>query len=216
MNSYDHYKISPEQIILIYKALKDTIQFKLSLRQIKCLLKRITRFCINQNYETDGFKKIPVIYVLISYIIPQLKIGENSLEELLKYFDSIMKYNNLNELKDFISSEVKIETIYEKGEGDNEMGKVNYIRKGKVFLRTKMKEENLPQVLLQTYFWIRMSCRLENDCPCGENLLLAGPTSYKEYILNKWLKLSFQNEILIDTIFLSRNTETENLIGLLH
>ena len=96
MNSYDHYKISPEQIILIYKALKDTIQFKLSLRQIKCLLKRITRFCINQNYETDGFKKIPVIYVLISYIIPQLKIGENSLEELLKYFDSIMKYNNLN------------------------------------------------------------------------------------------------------------------------
>ena len=60
--SYDQYKISPEQIKQIVKALKDTIQFKLSLRQIKCLLQRITRFCKNeQNIETEVFKRIPVI-----------------------------------------------------------------------------------------------------------------------------------------------------------
>ena len=164
---------------------------------------------MNKILKQKYSKEFQLFNVLISYIIPQLKIGENSLEELLKYFDSIMKYNNLNELEEFISSEVKIESTL-----DNNEEIVNYIKKGKVFLKTKIKEENLPQVLLQTYFWIRMSCRLENDYPSEENLLLAGPTSYKEYILNKWLKPSFQSEILIDTIFLTRNTETaENLIG---
>ena len=71
----DQYKISPVEIQQIVDVLKDLVQFKLSLRQIKCLLERITRFCLEDNYDTSGLKKIPVIYIVISYIIPQLKIG---------------------------------------------------------------------------------------------------------------------------------------------
>jgi hypothetical protein len=73
-NSFKIDKISSEQIKQLGKILED-IQFKLSLRQIKCLLDRITRFCLDENINVGGFKKIPVIYVIISYIIPQLKIG---------------------------------------------------------------------------------------------------------------------------------------------
>ena len=79
-------------------------------------------------------------------------------------------------------------------------------------IETKMNEENMPQVLLQTYFWIRMSCSLKNESPSEENLLLAGPTSYKEYLLNEWLRLKVQKEN-IDTFYLTKHTETENLIG---
>ena len=205
----DQYKISPEEIQQIVDVLKDLVQFKLSLRQIKCLLERITRFCLEDNYDTSGLKKIPVIYIVISYIIPQLKIG-NKLNKLLENFNSIMKYNNLEELKEFIISKVEIESTYIKIGERNELK--NFIKKGKIFLETLMKEEYLPQVTLQTYFWIRMSCSLKSESPSEENILLAGITSYKEFILNEWLSLKAQKEYDIDTYFLTKNTETENLI----
>jgi midasin (ATPase involved in ribosome maturation) len=112
-DKFDHYKISPEQIEQIDDALKTIVQFRLSLRQIKCLLNRINRFCLKENYETNGLKKIPVIYVIISYIIPQLKIGRK-LEELLEKFVSIMKYEKLDEILDFFKSKVEFESIYIK------------------------------------------------------------------------------------------------------
>ena len=78
---------------------------------------------------------------------------------------------------------------------------------------TDINENIFPQVVLETYFWIRMSCYLKNESPSPENILLAGTTSYKEYLLNKWLSLKIQKEQSIDTVFLTKNTETENLIG---
>ena len=206
-DSIDYYKISPYQIQKIHETLTNIAQFNLSLRQIKCLFERITRFCLEDNYETSGFKKIPVIYVIISYILPQLKIGEKTLFNLLKEFNSIMGYNNIEEIMNFINSKVEFEQTY-----INANEKKKFIKKGKIFLETKMNEENMPQVLLQTYFWIRMSCSLKNEVPSEENLLLAGPTSYKEYLLNEWLRLKVQKEN-IDTFYLTKHTETENLIG---
>ena len=211
-DSYDDFRISADQIKQIVEALRNVIQFKLSLRQIKCLLERITRFSLEKNSYSPELKRIPVIYILISYIIPQLKIGGKSLEELLIQFDKIMKYDKINEIKEFISSEVKIETI--PIEYENKSDKINFIKKGKIYLKTKLKQENLPQVVLQVYFWIRMSCNLESDNPSEENLLLAGPTSYKEFILNKWLNLNNNDkEMDIDRIFMTKNTDIENLIG---
>ena len=90
-------KISPRQIKELDNALKEILQFKLSLRQIKILFERITRFCIDENYEIGEFKKIPVIYIIISYIIPQLRIGKKKLKEFLIKLDEIMKYKNYKE-----------------------------------------------------------------------------------------------------------------------
>ena len=75
-NSFEKDKFSTEQIKKIDKYLKTEIQFNLSLRQIKYLLERIVRLCIEENYDAGGFAKIPAIYVIISYIISQLKIGK--------------------------------------------------------------------------------------------------------------------------------------------
>ena len=138
-NSFDQYKISPDQIKQIDEALYSIIQFKLSLRKIKCLLGRISRFCLEENKEINGLKKIPVIYVLISYVIPQLKIGRK-LKELLERFDSIMQYNNLNELIEFIQSKVEFESTHIKN-GEKEEKKT-FIKKGKIYLETKMNEKN--------------------------------------------------------------------------
>ena len=208
-DSYNPFKISSLQIKEINRALKDLVQFKLSLRQIKCLLERIKRFCLEDNYQTNGLIRIPVIYIVISYIIPQLKIGVKT-NELLKSFNSIMRYNKLNEILGFISSKVEIEsTMLKVLENEEEK---NFIKKGKIYLETRMKKDYLPQVALQIYFWIRMSCSLKDESPSEENLLLAGTTCYKEFLLNEWLNLSFQKNI-IDTLFLTKNTEIENLIG---
>ena len=57
-----------------------------------------------------------MIYILISYIIPQIKIGRK-LEELLAKFDSIMKYNNTGELLEFIKSKVEFESLMIKDSG---------------------------------------------------------------------------------------------------
>ena len=194
---YDAYKISTIQIQQIDEALREIVQFNLSLRQIKCLLERITRFCLEENYDTCGLKRIPVIYVIISYIIPQLIIGPEKLEELLSKLVSIMKYKNdegneTKEITEFISSKVEFESInIKKGETPEEKG---FIKKGKIYLETGMKENFLPQVALQTYFWIRMSCSIKSELPSDENILLAGTTSYKDFLLNEWLTLTLKFE----------------------
>ena len=209
-NSFEIDKISSEQIKKIIKILED-IQFKLSLRQIKCLLDRITRFCLDENFNVGGFKKIPVIYVIISYIIPQLKIGKKKLKEFLEKLDEIMKYNNAKELMEFISSKVEFETTFIKLGGKKEEQK--FIKKGNIYLNTNINENKFPQVAKQAYFWLRMSCSLKDESPSSENILLAGTTSYKEYLLKEWLSIKIQKDIAIDTFSLTRNTEIENLIG---
>ena len=179
-NSFEKDKISANQIRKLDEILKQNIQFKLSLRQIKCLLERIIRFCLEENYNVGGFKKIPVIYIIISYIIPQLKIGRKKLREFLEKLDEIMKYNNLEELLEFISSKVEFEQTYIKNRDKGE--EKRFIKKGNIFLITNMNENIFPQVTLQTYFWIRMSCSLKSESPSSENILLAGTTSYKEFL----------------------------------
>jgi hypothetical protein len=66
---------------------------------------------------------------------------------------------------------------------------------------------------LQTYFWKRISCGLKTESSSVENILLVGPTSYKENLLNEWLSMTIQKEEVIDTYFLTKNTEADNLIG---
>ena len=210
-DSFKPDKISAEQIKQIDEVLKDINQFKLSLRQIKCLFERICRFCIDENYDIGGFKKIPVIYVIISYIIPQLKIGKEKLKELLENLDKIMKYNNFKELMEFIGSKIEFIPTYIKINDKQEQK--TFIKKGNIYLLTNMNQNSFPQVVLQTFFWIRMSCSLTNENPSTENLLLAGTTCYKEYLLNEWLSIKIQKEKSIDTFYLTKNTETENLIG---
>ena len=211
-NSFELDKISSEQIKQIVEDLKEDIQFNLSLRQIKCLLERITRFCIEENYNVGGFNKIPVIYVIISYIIPQLKIGKKKIKEFLEKLDKTMKYNKFDELMQFIGSKVELEpTIIKINDKEEEK---RFIKKGNIYLVTNMNENIFPQVALQTFFWIRMSCSLKNESPSAENILLAGTTSYKEYLLNEWLSLKVQKDKTIDTLYLTKNTETDNLIGI--
>ena len=211
-NSFEKDKISVKQIIELDKYLNEDLQFKLSLRQIKCLLERIIRFCVEENYMFGGFIKIPVIYVIISYIIPQLKIWENS-KELIEKLDKIMKYENLSELMEFIGSKVEFEST--KLKIRDKLEEKRFVKKGKICLVTNMSEDienTFPQVALQTFFWIRMSCFLKSETPGPENLLLIGATSYKEYLLNEWLSLKVQKD-KIDSYYLTKNTETENLIG---
>ena len=196
--SKKNYLISIEQIKEICNVLSDTIQEKFSLRQIKCLLERIKRFTI----ESVG-GKIEVIYIIICYIIPQFNIEKENALLLLEKFNKIMKYNNLEELKQFLCSEVR---IYDEIDG-----KGKFIKKGKISLTTSLELEELPQVCLQVYFWIRMSCNYDNDSPSEENLLLIGNTSYKEYILNKWLKSKSRK---CETYYLTKNTEVQDLIGI--
>ena len=142
--------ISVKQIIEIVESLTKTINFKLTFRQIKCLLDRINRFCINENSinKEKGFEKIPVIYIVISYIIPQINVGLDSTEKSLKKLDEKLDYINLQELKDFISSEVTIESVHHNDKEEDE----KVIKKGKLCLKTSLKKGNLPQVILQTYF----------------------------------------------------------------
>ena len=105
---------------------------KISLRQIKCLLNRIQRFCketiitkcegLNEN---EYFKQIPVIYIIISYIIPQLIIGKEKINRLLKELNTIMKYGNENELIEFMKSNVEFKKSKQ----------YTFITKGKIFLQ---------------------------------------------------------------------------------
>ena len=84
-DSYKIDKISAKQIKEIDNCLKEELQFEFSLRQIKCLFERIIRFCTEKNYQIEEEENqlitIPVIYVIISYIIPQINALEQKMNE---------------------------------------------------------------------------------------------------------------------------------------
>ena len=52
-DSFDQYKISPEQKKQIVEALNSIVQYKLSLRRIKCLLGRIKRFHLEEDHSIN-------------------------------------------------------------------------------------------------------------------------------------------------------------------
>ena len=207
-------KISVNQTIEMVTFLS-TKNIKLSLRQIKCLFDRIKRFCIRENIynnEIEKMKKIPVIYVVISYIIPQLNssMEMNIIKDILEKMDKIFFYNNIAELIDFVTSKVEILNAKISKDSIDDF----IIKKGKLCLRTELTKKELPQAILQTYFWIRMSCSLYSENPTNENILLNGETSYKEFILNLWLETTDNNKKnKCDTYYLTQNTETQDLIG---
>ena len=215
-DEYEHNKISVNQTIEIVKFLSSK-NIKLSLRQIKCLFDRIKRFCVRENVynnEIEKMKKIPVIYVVISYIIPQLNLSTDMgiIKDILEKLDKIFIYNNIAELIDFLSS--KVEILNAKVSKDS-IDKF-IIKKGKLCLYTELTKKELPQAILQTYFWIRMSCSLYSENPTNENILLNGGTSYKEFILNLWLETTDNNKKnKCQTYYLTQNTETQDLIGTL-
>ena len=213
-DEHEHNKISVNQTIEMVKFLS-TKNVKLSLRQIKCLFDRIKRFCVIENVynnEIEKMKKIPVIYVIISYIIPQLNSNSSMdlIKDILKQLDKIFIYNNITELLDFVSSKVEILNAKVSKDSTDEF----IIKKGKLCLRTELTKKELPQAILQTYFWIRMSCSLYSENPINENILLNGGTSYKEFILNLWLETTDNNKKnKCEIYYLTQNTETQDLIG---
>ena len=226
-NDPDKYKISAKQIKAIFEDIYNITQEKFYLRQIKCLLERIQRFYnadVFTEQEEKDFEdlkikkdkgeyklKIPVIYIIISYIFPQLRFYRDVKDQLLEKINEKLKYNNLSELIDFINSEVKIE----KYEGyENKF--LNVIRKGKIYLKINdnFNGEYLPQIMKETFFWIRMTCNARNDAPQDENILLSGLTSYKTYLLYKWLDSCYDNyKGIYDTFYLTQKSETQDLLG---
>ena len=199
----DIYKISVEQIIKIFEIVNKVYKVKLSLREIKCLLERVKRF-------TSGIKqeeKIEIIYIVLSFIIPRFpnnnkEVLDQFLNEILtiyNYKNDEEKNNKLEELSNFINSEVS--TIFENEE--------KYIIKGKIKLKVKL-DKNLPQNEMQAYFWIRMTCQYMSGMPSNENLLLIGRTGFKEYILKEWLSPIYKD---YEIYYLTKNTEVENLMG---
>ena len=93
-----------------------------------------------------------------------------------------MKYKDFNKLKKFVNSNVR---FYNKDE--------NIIEKGHIKLKIgnkieAEKLENLPEIIKQIFFIIRMSCNINSDEPSEENLTLIGPTGFKEFIIKKWLE----------------------------
>jgi len=188
----NNHKISVDQLIKIFEALKEVTQVSFSIRQIKCLLYRLTRF------KTT----IEFVYIIIGYILPQFNISEELILLFLEKINEIMEYGNLDKLKSFVESEV---IMVNKG--------INkYIKKGDIELNINFDCSNYPQAALQSLFWIRMSCNEFSSNPSDENLLLIGPTSYKETIIKDWLKSigKYNNS---QTYFVTKNTEVQNLIG---
>ena len=184
------YKISTEQIIKIFESVKEITNINFSIRQIKCLLQRMARF-----------NNLEFVYIIIGYILPQLNIKEDLIIKLLQKIDEIMEYNNLQKLINFVKSEVTM--IYKENNK-------RYIKKDDIELSIDFNCSNYPQASLQTLFWIRMSCSYINSIPSDENLLLIGPTSYKETIIKDWLNSIDKNP---ETYYLTKNTEVQNLIG---
>ncbi|ORY29839.1 hypothetical protein LY90DRAFT_512768 [Neocallimastix californiae] len=199
--------ISPLDICDIVEVMKTVAQQNFTLRQIKSLLNRIERFCTGEltdkEISSEEYRKIHVAYVIISFIIPSLTIGPERIEQLVKRIGEITVKDS-NELLEFIRSDVSIVT-----RGTNK----NFVKKGKIILCTSLKIGAYPPTMLQSYFWIRMSCSLYSDTPSQETLLLEGPTSYKSYLLEKWLELS-TGKYSYEEHFVTKSTETQDLIGL--
>ncbi|OUM69791.1 hypothetical protein PIROE2DRAFT_57210 [Piromyces sp. E2] len=207
-NEYQECKeyITPDNICDIVKLMEDVAQQSFSLRQIKSLLKRIKRFCTGELIDIESneeYKKIPVSYIIIGFIIPGLKIGPERVEKMVKSIGNIFDMDS-HELLNFIKSDV---SLVSRGK------KKVYLKKGKIILSTSLKRGEYPPSMLQTYFWIRMSCSLYSDSPSQESLLLEGPTSYKSYLLEMWLKSSSGKDSFVEH-FVTKNTETQDLIGL--
>ncbi len=207
----DDKLISVEQLSKIINQMKKICQYNTSLRQIKCLLRRIRDFCRESDdellkYPNVALNKIPVIYIIIGYFIPALKIVGDRIIELIKKFDEIMNYNNLEELKEFITSPVEFFEINKQNE-KIDIKKI-YIKKGKICLRVNINE-NFPQIMMQIFFWIRMSCSFHSDTPSVESLLLTGPTSYKSFLLNKWLSNCQSGDFLETHILTKKNRNTK-------
>jgi len=210
---YQNFNITSDIILKIIEIIKNFTNQDFSLRQIKCLLNRIKRFCnkklsyLNDEellkfaMSTNKFMEIPVAYIIISYIVPGLNVKFNKIKQIIREIADITN-TDYGELLDFIKSEVIIHQI-----GKDK----NYISKSKVILGTSLKKENYPQPMLQTYFWIRMSCHFDSDISC-ETLLLEGQTSYKSYVLEKWLE-SVDGKDSYEEYYVTKNTETQNLIG---
>ena len=219
--------ISSSQIKEIFEYTNKITKKQFSLRQIRCLLERIKRFIncdvfteqekmdFKELNENDYKKTIPIIYIIISYIIPQLRI--KNIEELLIKFNEILKYNNEKELKEFIKKEVDIKefTSGKKETNSNKIRKLKVITKGKIYLKINENfKGDFPQNFLETYFWIRMTCRASSDEPQDENILLSGETCYKNYLLKKWLNFCYNSDRdIYDIINLTKNSETQDLIG---
>jgi len=208
-NEYEDIKeyIIPENIYDIVRVVETVAQQNFSLRQIKCLLNRIDRFCAgiltDKVISNEEYKKIPVAYVIISFIIPGLKIGPKRIKQIIKEIAKITKFKS-DELLKFVKSEVSIVSREE-----NKF----FVKKGKIILSTSLKRNDYPPTMKQIYFWIRMSCSLYSDTPSHESLLLEGPTSYKSYLLENWLELS-NGKDSYEEHFVNKNTETQDLIGL--
>ena len=222
----DLYKISAKQIKEIFEKIDSITQEKFYLRQIKCLLDRIQRF-----YDVDVFSeieiencqilktkdyklKIPVIYIIISYIFPQLNSNNDIKEKLLEIMNKELEYNNLDELKDFINSKVEIEKYDYQYKCKIEY--LNIIHKGSIYLKIEQNfnGENLPKEIIETFFWIRMTCSANSCKPSNENILLSGLTSYKTYLLYKWLDSLYYNyKEMYDTLYLTKKSEAQDLLG---
>ncbi len=117
-----------------------------------------------------------------------------------------MHYNNLEELKEFITSPVEFFEINKQNE-KIDIKKI-YIKKGKICLRVNINE-NFPQIMMQIFFWIRMSCSFHSDTPSVESLLLTGATSYKSFLLNKWLSNCQSGDFLETHILTKKNRNTK-------
>jgi len=200
--------ITPNNICDIMELIKTIGQQNFSLRQVKCLLNRIKRFCVaeltDREISNEEYKKIPVAYVVISYIIPGLNIGPDRIKQIIQRVSDIFNTNK-EELLEFIQSDVTIIS--------RDVNK-RFIKKGKIILKTSLDiNDTYPPIELQTYFWIRMSCSLYSDIPSQETLLLEGPTSYKSHLLEKWLKSSIGKKYY-EEHFVTKNTETQDLIGI--
>ncbi|ORX59905.1 hypothetical protein BCR36DRAFT_408277 [Piromyces finnis] len=201
--------ISSDNICDIVEVVESVAQQSFTLRHIKILLNRIKRFCTEEltclEISNEEYRKIPVAYVIISFIIPSLKVGKERIEQLVEKIGIITNIDS-KELLEFIKSEAIIVSRQSRY-----YLKKNYIKKGKIILSTSLKK-NYPPIILQTYFWIRMSCSLNFDSPSEETLLLVGETSYKSYILEQWLD-SLESDSY-EEHFVTGNTETQDLIGI--
>ena len=122
-----------------------------------------------------------------------------------------LEYNDIDELKEFINSKVEIE----KYDYENGFESLYVIHKGKIYLKIdNFKGEDLPQVIKETFFWIRMSCNAKNCELSNENILLSGLTSYKTYLLYKCLNFYYNNnKEIYDTFYLTQNSEIQDLFG---
>ncbi len=203
-NKENKNKISLEDLKNIVDIMKNN-KINISIRQIKILLKRIKRFQTEQNQKIE--EKIEIIFIVICFILPQFQLSKHKIKEILSELNEKMNYENLQKIMNFINSKVKI--------NKNDC----FIQKGHIKLKIGNKYlekfENLPEIIKQIFFIIRMSCNFDSDEPSEENLAFFGPTGFKEFIIKFWLNNCIGNysEEKQKIFYLTKNTEIQDLIG---